>query len=82
MDEKLYNDLLLMYRQGTEFQLVTNRKNGEVQNQIYVDYTKDEKTGELTSCFRFLDGKAVFDPKTIGGIENIVSIECSEEGMC
>jgi enterochelin esterase-like enzyme len=73
MKEKTYQDYLNTYRRGTEFMLTTDRRNGEVQNYVFMDTSK--KDGKEIPVFRFMDGGETFDPEKIGGVEKIVSIE-------
>jgi hypothetical protein len=81
MEEKNYYDILSSYRKGTEFMLVTDRKNGEVSNFMYLDYLPDEKN-ELKPKLRFVNGGAVFEPESIGGIEKIVSLNIVDDQQC
>ena len=80
MEERDYLGYLKNYGEGTEFLLRTNREHGIIENPVILRY--DVIEGKKVPTFHFIKGDAIFDPKAIGGIENIVSLEESADGMC
>jgi hypothetical protein len=81
MDEKKYNDILSTYRRGVEFTLITNRGQGDLSNEVILDYVSEDK-GKLIPKLRFINGGAIFDPKAIGGVERIIDLVESPNGQC
>ena len=80
MEEKTYRAYTENYREGMEFLLRTNRGNGVIENPVVLKY--DLVNGLKVPHFHFIAGGAIFDPRSVGGIENIVSIEESVDGIC
>jgi hypothetical protein len=78
MDEKYYYTFLSNYRKGMEFVLTTDRGNGPIPQEVFLDYLPDEK-GELKPFLRFMEGRAIFDPEAIGGFEKILGLKESPE---
>ena len=73
--EAEYYDFLSDYVKGIQFEMIINGRNGEVPGEVYLDYVKSSPDETPKSCLRFVDGNAIFDPKTIGGVKNIKSLD-------
>jgi len=84
MDEKKYNDILANYWKGAEFTLITNRGQGNLSNEVRIDYVGCVINGKSTSkpILRFIKGGTIFDPKAIGGIEKIIDLVEYPDGQC
>lgn len=70
MEEKKYNEIFSEYRSGVEFTLITDRGNGVTENEVRLVALEGEKP-----YFKFVNGGAIFNPKSIGGIKNIISLD-------
>ncbi|MFA5071513.1 MAG: hypothetical protein WC511_04075 [Candidatus Pacearchaeota archaeon] len=70
MNEKKYYQILAEYRSGVEFDLVTSKENNITESEMRLVSLKGEKP-----YLKFKNGGATFNPKSVGGIKNIVSLD-------
>jgi len=80
MKEKEYFDFLGRYEENSQFILRINRGNGPFEREVILKYSN--YAGIKKPELYFIDGGNRFDYKSIGGIENIVSLEEIPDGMC
>jgi len=75
MEEKTYNDFLSTYRKGMDFTLTyINKGNRETSRNLWIDEVQNSE-GKPEPQFRFSDSGDVLNPRLIGGVERIISIE-------